>query len=121
MNEQTNHQHADEIRQKVRDAYAEVAEADSNGSCCGEASSCCGVSDDAQINTIISSRLGYSQEDQNIVPDGADMGLGCGNPRAIASLNDQEKLFSTWAAEAASMPFLQHRKSEQKGMSLALI
>lgn len=90
MNEQTNHQHADEIRQKVRDAYAEVAEADSNGSCCGEASSCCGVSDDAQINTIISSRLGYSQKDQNIVPDGADMGLGCGNPRAIASLNEGE-------------------------------
>ena len=90
MNEHTNHQQADEIRSKVRQAYAEVAEADSNASCCGEASSCCGVSDDEQINTIISSRLGYSQDDRNIVPDGADMGLGCGNPRAIASLKEGE-------------------------------
>ncbi len=76
----------DVLRQTVRKAYAEVAEADSSGDCCGEASSCCGVSDDDQINAIISTRLGYSQTDRDAVPDGADMGLGCGNPRAIASL-----------------------------------
>ena len=90
MNEHTNHQQADEIRQKIREAYAEVAEADSSASCCGEATSCCGVSDDEQINSIISSRLGYSQDDRDLVPEGADMGLGCGNPRAIASLKQGE-------------------------------
>ena len=87
---QVEHSKADKIRQTIRETYAEVAEADSNGGCCGEASSCCGVSDDVQINAIISSRLGYSEEDRNIVPDGADMGLGCGNPRAIASLQAGE-------------------------------
>jgi SAM-dependent methyltransferase len=81
-----NQQRADEVRQKVRDAYTNVAEASDSGGCCGEASSCCGVSDDSQINQLISTRLGYSQSDLDSVPAGADMGLGCGNPRAIASL-----------------------------------
>lgn len=76
----------DDIRQNVRDSYAEVAEASNNGDCCGVESSCCGVSDDTAINTLISTRMGYSEEDLDAVPDGADMGLGCGNPRAIASL-----------------------------------
>ncbi|GMQ88967.1 MAG: arsenite methyltransferase [Gammaproteobacteria bacterium] len=80
----------DEIRQTVRSAYAEVAEASNSGSDCGEASSCCGVSEDAQINSLLSTRLGYSQQDLESVPDGADMGLGCGNPRAIASLQAGE-------------------------------
>ncbi len=80
----------DSVRQHVRESYAEVAEASNDGSCCGEASSCCGVSDDVAINTLISTRLGYSEEDLNNAPEGADMGLGCGNPRAIASLKPGE-------------------------------
>jgi len=86
MNQKTH----DDIRQNVRDSYAEVAEASNNGNCCGVDSSCCGVSDDAAINTLISTRLGYSQQDLDAVPEGADMGLGCGNPRAIASLKAGE-------------------------------
>ena len=81
-----DHKQADDIRNHVRDSYRQVAEASNEGSCCGEASSCCGVSDDGAINTLISTRLGYSQDDLDKVPSGADMGLGCGNPRAIASL-----------------------------------
>jgi len=81
---------ADNVRKHVRKSYAEVAEASDEGSCCGVESSCCGVSDDAAINTLISTRLGYSEADLDKVPDGADMGLGCGNPRAIASLKPGE-------------------------------
>ena len=81
---------SDAIRQNVRRSYAEVAEASDGGGCCGEASSCCGVSEDVQINTLISTRLGYSPQDLASVPDGADMGLGCGNPQAIASLKQGE-------------------------------
>jgi ubiquinone/menaquinone biosynthesis C-methylase UbiE len=43
-----------------------------------------------QINALISSRLGYSHQDLASVPQGADMGLGCGNPRAIAALRRGE-------------------------------
>lgn len=80
----------DEHRQHVREAYAEVARADDAGQgCCVEAS-CCGVSDDVAINTVISKRLGYNDSDINTVPKGADMGLGCGNPKAIAALQAGE-------------------------------
>ena len=83
-------QEMDALRQNVRESYAKVAEASNEGACCGEVSSCCGVSDDDAINTLISTRLGYSEDDLNTVPEGADMGLGCGNPRAIASLKEGE-------------------------------
>jgi len=85
-----SHTKRDAVRNHVRDSYAEVANASNEGGCCGVESSCCGVSDDAAINTLISTRLGYSEDDLANVPDGADMGLGCGNPRAIASLKPGE-------------------------------
>ena len=80
----------DALRKTVREAYARVAAADEAGDCCGEASGCCGVSDDVSINALISTRLGYSAQDQSAVPSGADMGLGCGNPGAIAALQPGE-------------------------------
>ena len=78
---------SDDIRNKVRESYAKVAEASNNNEACGIESSCCGVSDDLDINTLNSLRLGYSDDDLDNVPGGADMGLGCGNPRAIAGLS----------------------------------
>jgi SAM-dependent methyltransferase len=81
---------ADTLRNQVRTDYAKVANASDTGGGCGVESSCCGVSDDAAINALISTRLGYSAEDLSAVPDGADMGLGCGNPRAIAALQAGE-------------------------------
>ena len=85
-----NHKQADQIRQNVRKSYSEVAEANNSGDCCGEQTSCFGVSSDAAINALVSTRLGYSAADLDSVPDGADMGLGCGNPRAIASIKPGE-------------------------------
>jgi arsenite methyltransferase len=80
----------DALRQTVRTAYAAVAKANDAGEAAGCAPSCCGVSDDGAINTLISSRLGYSEADLLSVPEGADMGLGCGNPKAIAALKPGE-------------------------------
>ena len=84
------HKQSDNIRNEVRKSYAKVAEASNNNESCGIESSCCGVSDDIDINTLNSLRLGYSNDDLKNVPDGADMGLGCGNPRAIAGLSAGE-------------------------------
>ena len=78
----------DRIRQQVRDSYAKVAESSENGESCGVASSCCGVP--ADLNTIDSTRLGYSAEEVQGVPEGAEMGLGCGNPNALAALQPGE-------------------------------
>ena len=80
----------DSHRQNIRAAYAQVAQADTQGESCGIGSSCCGVSDDTAINTLISTRMGYSKGELNTVPSGADMGLGCGNPKVIAALQPGE-------------------------------
>ena len=81
---------ADALRSQVRDVYTQVAKANNASQGTGNASSCCGVSDNASINTLVSTRLGYTQTDLDLVPSGADMGLGCGNPKAIADLKPGE-------------------------------
>jgi len=80
----------DLLRVEIRSTYSGVAQANNAGDCCGVESGCCGVSDDAAINQLISTRLGYTHEDLKAVPEGADMGLGCGNPGAIAALRAGE-------------------------------
>jgi SAM-dependent methyltransferase len=73
---------ADEQRSIVRERYSDIA-ADASG-CCdeSEASNCCGETDapDEQTHQL------YSEEEISDVAPGADLGLGCGNPTAIASL-----------------------------------
>lgn len=74
----------DEIRQAVREQYGRVAESDG----CGCGPSCCGSTPTAA--GVLSQGLGYSAADTLHVPEGANMGLGCGNPQAIADLKAGE-------------------------------
>jgi SAM-dependent methyltransferase len=69
----------DQVRSQVRDAYAEVARGKD-----GCAVGCCGTAANASLE------LGYTPEDLESVPEGADLGLGCGNPQAIAALRPGE-------------------------------
>jgi SAM-dependent methyltransferase len=78
----------DDIRGAVRINYGRVAGSVTAGCCCPGAS-CCGTPGDVTAEEI-SIALGYSSEDVTAVPDGANMGLGCGNPHAIASLKSGE-------------------------------
>ncbi len=75
----------DEIRQAVRENYGQIAVSES--SCC-DSSSCCTPT--AQQPQLLSLQLGYSHEDLIAVPEGANLGLGCGNPQAIADLQPGE-------------------------------
>ena len=68
------------IKKTVKDRYGKIAK--SNQSCCGTVSSCCGGSEVNQIGKGI----GYSDREMASVPVGANLGLGCGNPTALASL-----------------------------------
>jgi SAM-dependent methyltransferase len=81
----------DEIRQQVRLAYGEVAR--TNSSCCATAPAqsggCCAPSDQS-VAELLSRGIGYSAEEIAAAPDGANLGLGCGNPQAIAALNPGE-------------------------------
>ena len=108
----TNHADHDEHRQQVRSAYAKVANSNDQGECCGIESSCCGVSDDDEINMLISTRLGYSKDDLDNVPSGADMGLGCGNPRAIASLQPGETVVDLGEGLTIAPSTLSHHLKE---------
>lgn len=74
-----------EIKKVVREGYAEIARKGS--SCCAPISSCCGSADLAQT---ISKGIGYTDEELTSVPEGANLGLGCGNPVALASLAEGE-------------------------------
>lgn len=77
------------VLQAVRKNYAKVAlESAGAGGCCGGSSCCSPVGSDAAKE--ISANLGYSAEELSSVPDGANMGLGCGNPQQIASLKAGE-------------------------------
>jgi SAM-dependent methyltransferase len=75
---------AGNIRKFVRDRYAGIARQES--SCCGPATTCAGP-DPARD---VSRRIGYSAEEMESVPRGANLGLGCGNPMALASLEKGE-------------------------------
>jgi len=75
----------EEIKKVVREGYAKIAKQDS--SCCVSASSCCGSTDLAQD---IGKSIGYTEEELKAVPEGANLGLGCGNPVALASLREGE-------------------------------
>nr|WP_242611661.1 arsenite methyltransferase [Natrinema hispanicum] len=80
---------AAEQRRIVRDRYGEIAT--SSSSCCGDtgASACCSDrSSDRAAYDDQSRLLGYADEELDAVESGANLGLGCGNPTAIASLED---------------------------------
>ena len=68
----------------VRNRYSSIAAA--NSSCCAPATSCCGPEQAKAVS------VGYSQAELDAVPEGANLGLGCGNPQAIAALRPGEVL-----------------------------
>ncbi len=74
-----------EIKKLVREGYAKRAKQGS--SCCAPANPCCRTADLAQD---ISKKIGYTEEELKAVPEGANLGLGCGNPIALASLREGE-------------------------------
>jgi arsenite methyltransferase len=79
----------EKVRETVREGYAKIAETESLQSCCGERPSCCGPSSAAGAEELAKT-VGYEAEDLAVVPEGANMGLSCGNPVALASLRPGE-------------------------------
>ncbi|MDH5721171.1 MAG: arsenite methyltransferase [Spirochaetia bacterium] len=76
----------EEIKNEVRKAYSQTAQ---NQSCCGPSvsSSCCAPQADS---TEISSLLGYSDDEIKQGVEGSNLGLGCGNPQALAGMKKGE-------------------------------
>ena len=77
----------DKVRQQVRERYGAIARLEERGCGCSPS---CGDSTEAKLSSTAAEALGYSASDVASVPEGSEMGLGCGNPTAIASIKPGE-------------------------------
>ncbi|MFZ3385533.1 MAG: arsenite methyltransferase [Candidatus Methanoperedens sp.] len=75
----------EDIKKNVREGYAKIAT--KGTSCCSPVTSCCGSKGRV---VEISKSIGYGEDEIEAVPEGANLGLGCGNPVAMASLKSGE-------------------------------
>jgi SAM-dependent methyltransferase len=75
------------VRGKVREGYTKIAQ-DTSAGCGTTGVSCCGSA--PQEADKLARQLGYSVEELKALPDGANMGLSCGNPAALAALKPGE-------------------------------
>ncbi len=76
-----------EVKEMVRARYGGIAAGTVSDCCAPNASSCCGISPNVDGKA---QHMGYSAEDLAAVPEGANLGLGCGNPQAIAAMQPGE-------------------------------
>lgn len=97
------------MRRHVREKYARVVRG--SQSCCGPASPCC---DPSGARKGIAGRIGYSEEELASVPEASNLGLGCGNPVALASLQPGETVLDLGSGAGIDC-FLAARKVGAKG------
>jgi len=77
----------DSLRRLVREGYTKIAQ-DTAAGCCSPGVSCCGSA--PQDADKLARELGYTVEELKALPEGANMGLSCGNPAALAALKPGE-------------------------------
>ena len=79
-----------EIKKEISKRYGKIATESNSCECgSGSSSSCCGNGPELD-NERTSGILGYSQKEMELAPKGSNLGLGCGNPQAIANLKKGE-------------------------------
>ena len=101
------------VRESVRKAYSEIAK--TGDSCCGAPTSCCGSYSPGDL----AKGIGYSQEDLSILPDGANMGLSCGNPTALAKLKQGEVVLDLGSGGGFDV-FIAARKVSNNGLVIGV-
>ena len=109
MNKNAVTKDSETVRQQVREGYSQIAKR--GGSCCGSRSSC--GAETTEVKTF-SQQIGYSTEELSVLPDGANMGLSCGNPTAIASLKSGEIVLDLGSGGGFDV-FIAGRKVGAKG------
>ena len=103
------------VRETVREGYGRIAT--SGGSCCGSAPSCCGSAPSASKD--LAQHIGYTPEELAALPDGANMGLSCGNPNALAALRPGEVVLDLGAGGGFDV-FIAGRKVGQAGRAIGV-
>jgi arsenite methyltransferase len=100
-----------EIKKNIRTGYAEIAKRNSKKSFLGSLFQCC---DPQQIATDIGKKIGYSEEELKNVPEDANLGIGCGNPTALASIKKGEAILDLGSGAGFDC-FLASRKTGESG------
>src|ERR1039458_9708033 len=103
------------VREKVRMGYGQIAQ--SSGSCCGPTPDCCGSSPVASAD--LARHIGYSPEELAALPEGANMGLFCGNPNALAALQPGEVVLDLGAGGGFDV-FIAGRKVGATGRAIGV-
>lgn len=103
----------DDIRESVRRGYAHIAE--QGGSCCGPSKDCCGTADPGKV----AQSIGYSEAELSTLPEGANMGLSCGNPGALAALQPGETVLDLGAGGGFDV-FLVAQKVGPAGLAIGV-
>jgi len=98
-----------DIKEIVKDRYGKIAK--QGTSCCGSSTSCCGGPNLVQI---IGKKIGYSNEELKAVPEGANLGLGCGNPLALSSIREGDTVLDLGSGAGFDC-FLAANKVGEKG------
>lgn len=108
------------IRESVRERYGDIARQGEAG-CCGSSSDCGDTEliDLISIQNQQSSQMGYSNEELASAPEGANMGLGCGNPQAIAALKQGETVLDLGSG-AGFDSFLAARQVGERGLVIGV-
>lgn len=104
----------EEVKKAVKKGYAKVATRGS--SCCAPSSSCCSNKNVAQA---VSEKIGYTEKEMDSVPEGANLGLGCGNPTALASLKEGETVLDLGSGAGFDC-FLAANKVGKKGKVIGI-
>ncbi len=112
MNTKDQHQ----IREAVRQKYSSVVLASEKNSCCTPFASCCAQPTDFDVQSL---KLGYTKEELESVPTGANLGLGCGNPQAIARLKAGEVVLDLGSG-AGFDAFLAAAQVGEKGLVIGV-
>jgi len=113
INSGRNSMKESDLKKTVREKYGAIAK--NRGTSCGcapGATSCCGNS--ADMSKVISKNIGYSDDDLSSVPEGANLGLGCGNPIALSSLKKGEVVLDLGSGAGFDC-FLASKKVGAKG------
>jgi len=110
----------DLIQESVRERYGNIARQGDAG-CCGPSSDCSDteMTDLIRVQNRHSSQMGYSDDELTSVPEGANMGLGCGNPQAIAALKPGETVLDLGSG-AGFDSFLAARQVGEKGKVIGI-
>lgn len=102
---------AEEIKKAVKDRYSEIA---AIGTSCCPTTTCCETTAEEDTAVSISKKLGYSEEEIQSVPVNSNMGLGCGNPLALAALESGETVLDLGSGAGFDV-FLAAKQVGEKG------